>query len=272
MTPDADADARTPAPEQPQRMFDLGGRTALVVGAGRPLGGAIALALAEAGADVAVAGLTAIEGEKFQVASAANQIWALGRRNMVLEMAATDAAGVATGVQRVDDAWGRIDVLVNAQDLVFAMPLDQTGLSDWEKTVAGNLTSVFLTCQAAGRVMLRGGYGRVINVVSLPGERGVANMAAYAAAKGGVLALTRTLAIEWAKTGVTANAVLLGWYEEQAGIADNPEYVAALTKMLPSRSLVKGDDAAALCVMLAADSGYMTGTTFTLDGAATSRI
>lgn len=264
--------ARTPDPLPPSQFFDLRGRTALVVGAGRPLGLAIAAALAEAGADVAVAGLTHDDLEMAQVNSAANLVWSLGRRNLVLPMDATDPASVEACVQQVDDAWGRIDILVNAQDLLFAMPFDETGRDEWDAVIAANLTSVALTCQAVGRVMLRQGYGRVINLTSMLGERGIANLAAYAAANGGVLALTRALSQEWATRGLTVNAIQIGHYEDQAGIGDNPQYAAELAKMLPSRALVKSDDAAALVLVLASDSGYTTGSVIPLDGGATQRI
>ena len=243
-----------------------------VCGAGRPLGRAIALALAEAGADVALTGLTASDEDHFQVNSAANEVWQLGRRNLALQVDLTDAAAVEAAVSRVDDEWGRIDVLVNAQDLVFAMPFDETGLDEWDDTLAANLTSVALTCQAVGRDMLRAGYGRIINVVSVAGERGVMNMGAYSAANGGVLALTRTLATEWARTGVTVNAVQVGWYEDQAGIGDDPAHVETLTKILPARALVTNDEVTGAVVMLASDSGYFTGQSVAIDGAATSRI
>ena len=262
----------TPAPEQPERPFDLSGRVALVAGAGQPLGRAIALALAEAGADVALAGLTGSDAELFQVNSVANQVWSLGLRNLAFQVDLTDPAAVEAAVLRVEDEWSRLDVLVNAQDLVFAMPFDETGRDEWDATIAANLTSVALTCQAAGRAMLRDGYGRIINVVSVAGERGVMNMGAYAAANGGVLALTRALATEWARTGVTVNAIQLGWYEDQAGIGDDPAHVQTLTKTLPARALVTSDEVTGAVVMLASDSGYFTGQVVPVDGAATSRI
>lgn len=261
-----------PAPPQPERPFDLRGRVALVTGAARPLGGAIALALAEAGADVALAGLTGSADEHFQVNSAANQVWSLGRRNLALQVDLTDPVAVEAAVQRVEDEWHRLDLLVNAQDLLFAMPFGETNLEEWNATLAANLTSVALTCQAAGRVMLRAGYGRIINVASVAGDRGVMNMAAYAAAKSGVLALTRALATEWARTGVTVNTVQVGWYEDQAGIGDDPEHRKTLTKILPARALVTNDEVTGAVVMLAADSGYFTGQVVVVDGAATARI
>ena len=262
----------SPEPVRPDRPFDLGGRRALVVGAGRPLGRVIAVALAEAGADVAVAGLRPTEEERFYVNSVSNQIWSLGRRNLALEMDATVPAQVVAAVQQVDAEWGGIDVLINAQDLVCAIPFDQTGRDEWDAAIAANLTSVALSCQAVGHVMMRQRYGRIINMVSIPATRGVANMAAYATAQGGVAALTLALSQEWARRGITVNAIQIGFYEDQAGIGDNAEYVAALSRMLPSRQLVASEDVAGLVVLLASDSGFITGQMIALDGAASQRI
>ncbi len=153
-----------------------------------------------------------------------------------------------------------------------ATPFDETGRDEWDATIAANLTSVGLSCQAAGNLMMRDGFGRIINVVSAPAVRGVSNMAAYAAAKGGVVALTRALAQEWGARGITVNAVQAGFYEDQAGIGDNEEYAELLRRSLPTGSLVKSRDIAALVAMLAADSGFISGQTIAVDSAASQRI
>lgn len=262
----------TPDPTQAAQPFHLEGKTAFVVGAGRPLGRAIANALAEAGADVAVAGLTDQPAEVVQINSVANQVWSHQRRNLALEMDARDPVKVEVAVQRIDDEWGRLDILVNAQDLVFAKPFHETSLQEWDATLSANLSSVALSCQAAGRVMMRQGGGRVINVVTVPAERGVANMAAYAAAKGGVESMSRALSQEWARSGIAVNCVQIGFYADQAGVGDNEQEAAALARMLPAKELVASADVVGLVVMLASDSGFITGQTIHLDGGATARI
>ncbi len=259
-------------PRPPARAFDLSGRVALVMGAGVPLGRALAVALAEAGAKVAVAGLRGDAEESFHLHSVTNQIWAAGGEALALDVNVTDPADVLSAVEQVDDTWRRLDILVNAQDLVFAMPFDETGRSEWDLVMAANLTSVALTCRAAAYVMMREGYGRVINLVSALGSRGVANFAAYSAAKGGVLALTRTLAIEWARRGITVNALQIGFYEDQAGIGDVPERRTELARVLPARRLVRSDEVAGAVVMLAADSGFITGEVIAVDAGASQRI
>ena len=154
---------------------------------------------------------------------------------------------------------------------MFAAPFAETSRPEWDTTIAVNLTSVALSCQAAGKLMTRDGFGRIINVVSAPGTRGVANMVAYAAAKGGVVGLTRALSQEWGAHGIAVNAVQAGFYEDQAGIGDNAQYVEDLTSALTPGALVKSQDIAALVVMLAADTGYISGQTIAVDGAASQR-
>ncbi len=262
----------TPNPEQPADPFLLNGRAALVVGAGDPLGRAAAVALAEAGADVAVATLRAGPQEMVRVHSAANEIWSLGRANTAITLDAADPNSVDAAVARTTSTLGRLDILVNAADLPVALPLDELSPEDWHAVLAANLLAPALVCRAAGRVMRMNGYGRVINIVSVLAARGVANTAAYAAAHAGVLALTRTLSQEWARAGITANALQVGIYEGQRGFGDDPETVRQVARMLPAKALVRPADVGAAVVALAADSGFLTGETIALDGAATARV
>ena len=261
-----------PDPVQPERPFSLAGRKALVVGVARPLGRAIAVALAQAGADVAVAGLTREPSEIVQVNSVANEVWSLSREQIALELDAADPSSVQAAVQRVDEAWGRIDVLVNAPDLFYAWPLTEMADAEWQSVIDANLTSVALSCREVGRVMLREGFGRVINVASVLGARGVSNTGVYAAAHGGAVSLTRALSQEWARSGVTVNAVQVGFYEGQAGPAEDGESLEQLVKVLPSRELTKPEDVAALCVMVAADGGFISGDVIAVDGGDTARV
>ena len=179
---------------------------------------------------------------------------------------ATDPADVEASIQRVDAEWGRLDILVNAHDHMLVVPFDETGRDEWDATLATNLTAVALACQAAGHVMMRQGSGRIINIVSAVGVHGVPRMAAYAAASGGVEALTRALAHEWAARDVNVNAIRIGFYADQPGIADNPEQLSALRRALPSEGLVRIDDVAAACVWLAAAEGAISGQIVALHG------
>ncbi len=261
-----------PNPEPNEPAFSLAGRTALVVGGGAPLGRAAAVALAEAGADVAVATLRAGAAEVMRANSAANEIWSLGRRNLALTLDAANATSVDAALERIMEEWGRIDILVNAGDAVMAAPIEALEIDTWRAVIEANLLAPTLCCRAAGLRMQLHGYGRIINLASVLGARGMANTSAYAAAHSGVLGLTRALAQEWARSGITVNAVQVGFYEGQAGFGDDPQRAAALARMLPARALVAPADVGAAVAALAADSGFITGEVIAVDAAATARV
>ncbi len=262
----------SPNPEPSDDPFQLKGRVALVVGAGDPLGRASAVALAEAGADVAVASLRAGPQEVVRVNSVANEIWSLGRGNTAITLDASDERSVDAAIARTTSELERLDILVNAADVPAAAPLDELSPDDWQAILSVNLIAPALTARAAARVMRINGYGRVINLVSVLAARGVANTTAYAAAHAGVLAMTRALSQEWARAGVTVNALQVGFYDGQPGFGDDPESAQQLARMLPAKALVNPVDVGAAVVGLAADSGFITGETIAVDGAATARV
>ena len=262
----------TPNPDQPDDPFLLKGRVALVIGAGDPLGRAAAVALAEAGADVAVATLRAGPQEVVRVNSVANEIWSLGRGNTAITLDASNENSVDAAIARTTSELGRLDILVNAADLPVAAPLDELSPEDWHAILAANLLAPALTSRAAARVMKTNGYGRIINLVSVLAARGVANTSAYAAAHAGVLALSRSLSQEWARSGITVNALQVGIYEGQRGFGDDPESAQQVARMLPAKQLVQPEDVGPAVVALAADSGFITGETIAVDGAATARV
>ena len=262
----------TANPEQPDDPFLLKGRVALVIGAGDPLGRASAVALAESGADVAVASLRAGAQEVVRVHSVANEIWSLGRRNIALELNATVPDQIERAVDRVVNELGGVDILVNAADVVAAAPFEEWNLAQWHNLLVADLVAPSLVSRSVAQPMKSAGYGRIINIVSILAERGVANTAAYAAAHAGMLAVTRSLSQEWARDGITVNALQVGFYEGQTGFGDEPEAVQRLTRMLPAKALVRPEDVGAAVVAMAADSGFITGETIAVDGAATARV
>ena len=261
----------TPNPEPASDPFSLKGRTALVVGAGDPLGRAAAVALAESGADVAVASLRAGPQEVMRVNSVANEVWSLGRANAAITLDATSPTSVEAGVNRVVSEFGRLDILVNAADLVAAAPLEALAPADWDAILSANLLGPVMVARAAAGPMKAAGYGRIINLVSVLAARGVANTSAYAAAHGGLLSLSRSLSQEWARNGITVNIIQVGIYEGQHGFGQG-DAAQSVARMLPAKTLVKPSDVGAAVVGLAADSGFLTGETIALDGAATARV
>jgi 2-deoxy-D-gluconate 3-dehydrogenase len=268
--------------------FSLEGKNALVIGASGVLGRAAAVALAEAGADVGVTTTTRSKREEVVANSCANEIWALNRKGFAQAIDAADEADVQAAVQRAAAEFGSLDILVNAPDLPFAKPLTEITPAEWRRAIDVNLTGVYLACRAAAEVMLgaadapnpggsgfnltgAGRGGRIINIVSLLGERGLANGSAYCAAQAGVLNFTRALALEWARSGVTVNAIGAGWTEGMGIITD--EAKAQLERYLPYKRLGKPDEIAGAVVYLASDvADYLTGQVIWIEGGALSHV
>ncbi|MEK7777272.1 MAG: SDR family oxidoreductase [Chloroflexota bacterium] len=252
----------------PIKEFDLQGKKALVVGAASPVGRAVALALAEAGADLALTPCTRSAAEQRQVDACLTAVTKLGRQCQSFAVDVTDHKDVHHMADMAVAALGRLDILVNTVDLPFAKPLAETTSQEWTQVVAGNLTAVFLTTKHVGRHMLAQGRGKIINVTSILGDRGLPNAAAYCAAKGGVVQLTKVAALEWGRRGINVNGIGLGWMEGDPLAQENdPEMRTRLARFLPIHRLGKPEEIGALAVYLASDSSdFMTGHTIFVDG------
>jgi NAD(P)-dependent dehydrogenase (short-subunit alcohol dehydrogenase family) len=186
-------------------LFDLSGRVAVVTGGTTGLGRAIAVGLAEAGADV-VPSSRRLE----QVGIVASEIEALGRRSMRITSDVLDRASVQTLHDAVLTEFGKVDILVNAAGVTNKSPTLQVSEADWSRVIETNLTGTLRACQIFGDTMTRAGYGRIVNIASLTTFVGFSQVAAYAASKGAVGSLTRVLAIELARSGVNVNAIAPG--------------------------------------------------------------
>ena len=252
--------------------FSLAGKVALVIGGSNPLGRAAAVSLAEAGADVGVGTTTRSGREEVAANSCANEVWALNRQGFAQTIDAADEADVDTLVERATAELGRLDILVNAPDLHFAKPLTETVIEEWRRVVDVNLTGVFLACRAAGREMLKQGSGRIVNISSVLGERGMANGSPYCAAQAGVLNLPRALALEWARAGVTVNAVGAGWIDG-GGFLTDENLKRQLERYLPYKRLAQPDEIGGAVVYLASDAAaYLTGQVVWIEGGALSHV
>lgn len=252
--------------------FSLDGKVALVIGASTALGHASAIALAEAGADVAVATMLPTQREEEAVSSCATTIQTLKRKSFSRTIDVTKEADVTSAVQQTITELEKLDILINALDLPFAKPLSAVSLAEWQRVLAANLTGVYLTCRAASTLMLAQQAGRIINIVSILGERGMANGSAYCAAQAGVLNLTRALALEWARSGITVNAIGAGWTDGMGMIA-NPQVKQQLAHYIPNKRLAQPNEIGDAVVYLASDAtGFITGQTIWIEGGVLSRL
>jgi NAD(P)-dependent dehydrogenase (short-subunit alcohol dehydrogenase family) len=252
--------------------FVLTKKVALVIGASTPIGRSVASALAEAGADIALATTLATQYEAEAVSLSLSDILAHGRKGFTQTIDASNENEVNALVQRTIAQLGRLDILINAPDLPFAKPVTDVSLAEWQRVLAVNLTGPYLACRAAAKPMLTQGQGRIINIVSPLGERGMINGSAYCAAQAGVLNLTRALALEWARQGITVNAIGAGWTEGMGMIADEA-LQQQLTRYIPHKRLAQPEDIAAAAVYLASDAtGFVTGQIIWVDGAVRSRL
>jgi NAD(P)-dependent dehydrogenase (short-subunit alcohol dehydrogenase family) len=243
--------------------FSLGGMSALVLGGSSGIGRAIARGFQEAGATVIVVGRTA---DKVDATLAE-----LRRNDPCARAYACDLADPAqlTGViDKTLTAVGQLDILVNSQGITMLKPAEQFSRAEYEQVLATNLTSVFFACSEVGRHMLGRGRGAIINIASVAAHRGFQMSAPYTISKHGVLALTRTLACEWAERGVRVNGIAPGFFMT----ALNREKMAAERKAIalrrtPMRRFGEVEELVGAAIFLASTAAsYVTGETLRVDG------
>jgi 2-deoxy-D-gluconate 3-dehydrogenase len=242
----------------------LDGRAAIVTGASRGLGRAMALALAGAGADVALASRSVAELEE-----TARAIEKLGRRALVVPTDVTVYAQVEALVERAAQDFGRLDIVVNNSGIAAVMPVAEMPPEDFRRTVEVNLVGVFNGCRAAAGRLIAQKAGKIINLASVLGASGLSGYAAYSASKGGVIALTRALAVEWARYNIQVNAMAPGWFvtDMNSEAFADPKVRERLLRDVPARRTGRLEEIGPLVVYLASPaSDYMTGQTVFLDG------
>ncbi len=249
--------------------FDLSGKNALVTGASRGIGRAIALGFAQEGADVALASRDAGSLEQLR-----GEIEALGRRAFVIPTDVMDAGSIAAMAEGAIDQLGSIDVLVNnAGGSSYMGPFTTLRFSGWEKTMRLNVDSIVHACQAVGPHMLERGSGSIINVASVASLVGTPELAAYGASKAAVLSLTRTLAIEWGGAGVRVNALCPGWTRTalNADLWGDEQISTAMMERVPLGRWADADEMVGPAVFLASDAAsYLTGQALVVDGGQTA--
>ena len=236
----------------------------MVTGASRGLGRAMAIALAEAGASIALAARS-----KPDLEETAHRIEAAGGRALVVPTDVASYPAVEALMRMAVASFGRLDVIVNNSGIARPKPLAETAPEDWHAVLGVNLTGVFYGCRAAAPYLIAQRSGKVINLASVLGAVGLPNYAVYGATKGGVIALTRTLGVEWARHNVQVNAIAPGWFVtemNEEAFAD-PRINERLTRDIPARRTGRIEEIGPLAVFLAsAGSDFMTGQTIFLDG------
>ena len=251
---------------KPSELFDLSGKVAIVTGGATGIGRQMADGLAEMGADLVLCARHADRCER-----AAEELRALGVRALGLRCDVRDPDEVQAVVDRTRSELGRIDILVNNAGTSWGAPAEDHPLDGWQKVIDVNLTGVFLWSQAAGRVMIEQGGGKIVNIASVAAFGGappeLMNAVAYNASKGGVVSFTRDLATKWAQHGVNVNAIAPGWFPSDMNKVLLDAQPDAYLKHIPLRRFGGPDDLKGAVVFLAsAASDYVTGQTLIVDG------
>jgi NAD(P)-dependent dehydrogenase (short-subunit alcohol dehydrogenase family) len=241
-------------------------RCAIVTGAARGIGRAIALALAQAGADVVVNNRASLNAAEETV----QDICALGRRAIVCQADVSILEDVRRMVVETLDAFGKIDILVNNAGIFINSPIEHVSEEDWDRVMDVNLKGVFLCCREIGRHLIeRGRGGAIVNVASISARFPEVNGGAYTPSKAGVLGLTKLLAVEWAKYSIRVNAVSPGpvLTALQRAAYPNAALLAARNRAIPMKRHARPEEIAEAVVFVASDRcSYMTGEEITVDG------
>lgn len=235
-------------------------KVAIVTGGARGIGGSIVEGFAREGASLIIGDILYEAAQEL-----AEKLTQSGARAIAVKTDVTKKSDADNLASTAIKEFGKIDILVNAADLRFARPFQEMTEDEWKAVMDANLNSVFHCCQAVGKYMLPQKKGRVISIISGLAERGLANSAAYSVSMGGVLQLTRALALEWAQEGVTVNAIGTGWFAEKDRIGALDE--DRLLRYLPLKRYGHPREIGSLVVYLASDAtDFVTGQFMYVDG------
>ncbi len=245
--------------------FDLTGKTAIVTGGGRGIGEVIAHSLAHFGASVAI-----VDKNVADAKAVTEQIGREGSKSIAVEADITDLKQIAGMVKTVVDSFGGIDILVNNAAIVVVCPAEELTPEDWDKTMAVDLRGLFFCSQAVGKQMIKQQKkGKIINIAAVSALMALRPLIAYNSAKGGVISLTKSLAIDWAKYGINVNAIAPTFIKTKMikSVTDNPALQQFLLRRIPLGRLGEPEDIAGAVIYLASPAADMvTGHTLIVDG------
>lgn len=240
--------------------WDLTGKTAIITADRRGWTTCLASALAEAGADVAIAG--SANSDMLEAVSAVKRH---NRKSMGIQTDIEKSESVDSMINIVVSKFGRLDILVNNARVEFGKSFERVDEHEWDTLMNFNVKSMFLCCQAAGRQMLQQGSGRIVNIGSILSVRGLWNSVAMCATQGAIYQMTSALALEWGRRGIRVNSIGAGWLTTAEDEVENEKEL--LVRYIPSRRKGHPNDLVSLLVYLASDSSdFVTGQTIFVDG------
>jgi len=248
--------------------FDLTGKVAVVTGASRGLGQCFGRALARAGADLVITSRTAESLSEFK-----REIEGLGRKAYPLPLDVRIEESIHAMVEKALAHYGKVDILVNNAGVNIRKPALEVTWKDWDTVVDTNLKGTFFASQAVGRHMIERGYGRIINIGSVTCVFAYAGITPDCASRGGVMQLSKSLADDWGKYGITVNVLAPGWFktDQTAVLYENKEWVEYITDRIPLNRPGQPADLEGAVVFLASDAcRYITGQVLLVDGGITT--
>lgn len=251
-----------------QELFDLSEKVAIVTGASRGLGQYFARALAKSGADLVITSRDLSSLTEFK-----QEIESLGRRALPVQLDVLSQSDIDNMVRMAINEYGKIDILVNNAGLNIRRPSTDVSQEDWDTVLNTNLKGSFFCAQAAAKEMIKQKHGRIINVGSCTCVFGMEGIAPYTASRGAILSMTRSLAAEWGKFGITVNVLAPGWFKtaQNAVLYENKEWVDYITERIPLNRPGQPHDLDGTVIFLASDaSEYITGQIILVDGGFTT--
>jgi len=249
-------------------LFDLTDKVAIVTGTSRGLGQYFARALTKAGADLVITSRDVSRLTEFK-----QEIESLGRRALPVQLDVLSQSDIENMVSMTIKEYGKIDILVNNAGLNIRKPSTEISQQDWDTVLDTNLKGSFFCAQAVAKEMIKQNHGRIINVGSCTCVFGMEGIAAYTASRGAILSMTRSLAAEWGKFGITVNVLAPGWFKtaQNAVLYENKEWVDYITNRIPLNRPGQPHDLDGTVIFLASDaSQYITGQIILVDGGFTT--